>query len=572
MDSLFAIFDQGRINLSTLVGEQRLANLSQVSNGVASIAYEAHSSLTSHFSNGVLCDGNTILGLSGFALVDQNPVNLLEICQLYAESGQEGLYKLRGAFILILHDGSKGLVIRDGAGQRTCYFSQLANQLLIAPQPKFIHRIPQFDRSLHVSALAQYLSFSFVPGKDTMLNHLYEVPPGNRLSWCRTNWNLSRFYRFEMQQQKDLSESQWVEYFQSEFSKAVARRLPQKQSVGVFLSGGLDSSIVTAELAMQVNKPLFTYSLHFGPKYNHELEFANAVAEHLKTEHRQILIKPKYFLQKLRKIVWQLDDPIGDPITIPNYELAQVAKQEVDWIFNGEGGDPCFGGPKNYGMLISHWYGQNRQSQYFREEAYLQSFKRAYEEIDYLLLPDIRRQIDRETHLYKVLTPYFEAEQPKHFLNKLMAMNIRLKGAHLILPKVERMLGANGLVSMSPLFDDRLVDFSFQIPPKLKVSFGDEKRVLKMAYADKIPSQVITRPKSGMRVPVHFWFQKEMRRYVRHIFSEKEVKRAGIFNPIRIKELLHYNVQQNNKRCGLKLWMLMSFEIWRRLVLEGESL
>lgn len=564
------IFGCGPNRLQSLLDNISCSDSTNVSSEQASLAYESHSAMQANYSNGLFKSGHTILGMSGFVVINEQRASLNQIYDLYADQGAEGLETLRGAFILAVYDGQQAYLFRDAAGQRTCYFALLDGQLIFAPQPKAIHQLQRFSKNLKVSALSQYLSFSFVPGMNTMLEDLYELPPGHRLSFSNKRYELKRYYKFENQPYSQHSEEQWTQLFKNSFSQAVALRMPKNGPVGVFLSGGLDSSIVTAELVKQSPLPVKSYSLHFGSKYPNELEYAQALAKHVGTEHCQVLIKPKGFLQKLRKIIWTLDDPIGDPITIPNYELAQYASQDVDWVFNGEGGDPCFGGPKNYGMLIAHWYGDHEWHEYFREEAYLRSFKRAYDELDHLLLPHVR--VNKERHLYGILNPFFTAEKPAHFLNKLMAMNIRMKGAHLILPKVERMLGANGILSMSPLFDDRLVDLSIQMPPKMKVAYGDEKRILKMAFAQKIPQQIIERPKSGMRVPVHFWFQKEMRRYAKHILSPKELGRAGLFQPERVKQLLNYDVQEHNKRCGLKLWMLMTFEIWRRLVLEGEAL
>jgi len=152
-----------------------------------------------------------------------------------------------------------------------------------------------------------------------------------------------------------------------------------------------------------------------------------------------------------------------------------------------------------------------------------------------------------------------------------LAINIRLKGGHLILPKVERMYGASGLVAQSPLFDEEIIRLAFSMPGDMKVRGAIEKYVIKQAYQDALPKRIIDRPKSGMRVPVHYWFQKDLRRYARHILSPKEIKRAGIFDPARVKQLLRYETEEGPGRYGIRLWMLLTFELWRRLVIEGEA-
>ncbi len=145
---------------------------------------------------------------------------------------------------------------------------------------------------------------------------------------------------------------------------------------------------------------------------------------------------------ELRRLVWHLDEPIGDPVTVGNYLLAASAARDSSWVLNGEGGDPLFGGPKNLPMLLAHWYPTGDDPR-FREAQYLATWRRAGEEIGALLHPDLLAEIDLERDLDGVVRPYFTADRPKYFLNKLMVANMRLKGAHLILPKVDRMLGAS---------------------------------------------------------------------------------------------------------------------------------
>ena len=222
--------------------------------------------------------------------------------------------------------------------------------------------------------------------------------------------------------------------------------------------------------------------------------------------------------------------------------------------------------------MLHHWYGGIKREPGFRETAYLASYRRAYSEIPYLLTEDFRSNIREDKALSGVLRPFLETPDIKSFLHKLLAINIRLKGAHLILPKVERMLGAAGVTPLSPLFDERIVRMSFAMPPKMKLKGGIEKIVIKEAYKDLLPAEVIQRPKSGMRVPVHYWFKGELQKYARSILSPREIKRAGIFNPERVEKLLRYNISEGPGRYGIRLWMLLTFEIWRRFVIEGERL
>ena len=513
----------------------------------------------------------SLFGLSGFQIAGQSggPLPPSAITSSLSDQGRPP-QELTGDFVIACSVDEQLYLVRDHAGCRTLYFSMLGPRLVFASEPKAIWSLPEFSRQLDPDSLLKYLTFSFVPQQPTMLKNLFELPAGHLLHWTGNQYQIRRFFECESKVNEQLENSNPIERFQQVFSKSVAQRLTlQDREPLVFLSGGLDSSVVAAEIRRQHPGQITTFSLHFGEGYPNELSFAKQVADSLHTDHHEALIQPHQFLPQLRQMIWHLDDPIGDPITMPNFELAKRVSDRTDFVFNGEGGDPCLGGPKNLPMMLTHWYGTERHPN-FRELAYLESFRRAYEEIDHIFEPAFQSTTNREC-LTELLKPFFETGFSTRLLEKLQLINIRLKGAHLILPKVERMLGANGVVPLSPLFSREVVEESFALPPGLKLSRGVEKVVLKELYRDDLPRDVINRPKSGMRVPVHFWFQGEMKKYAKHILSRKELKRAGIFNPDRVKQLLDYNIEEGNGRYGIRLWMLITFEIWRRIVLEGEA-
>jgi len=204
------------------------------------------------------------------------------------------------------------------------------------------------------------------------------------------------------------------------------------------------------------------------------------------------------------------------------------------------------------------------------EKAYLNSYKRGYQYLEQIISPELLEFFNPEEQLERILTPFFNLEDVG-FLDKLMVINMRLKGAHLILPKVERMLGANGFFPYSPLFAKKLVQSSMEMPSRFKLNAGVEKYILKMAFRNDVPKEIIDRPKSGMRVPVRYWFQGEMKRYVRHLLNSKEVEQAGIYNMPKVKELLSYNTETGLQRHGLLIWMMMTLEIWRQTFIDKKG-
>lgn len=529
------------------------------------------------------------LAVVGELFDDHSGYRAWTLLERYRQEGIEALENLRGAYSIVVVDlpteesPARVTLLRDGSGARPLYYGTYDDRVIFGVEPKALLAYKGFPRRLRMDAVAQYLSYSFQPGSGTMLEDIRSVGLGE---WVRIEAvphsppvvESHRFFRFEDESEGSDSGSDddavWVERTRDTVEKAVADRLPKAADpAAIFLSGGLDSSLVTAEVQRQRRgqgaAPAQTFAIHFGERYPNELAFAREVAAHTGTQHRDVEISPKRFLPRLRDIIRQLDDPIGDPITIPNFELAREVSDDIDTVFNGEGGDPLFGGPKNLSMMLHHWYGFDDEP-FAQERAYLRSYRRAYDERERLLTPEAWAKVNEHQALEAPLHAFFSADKPASLLNRLMAINIRLKGAELILPKVDRMLGGHGIAVRAPLFDTRLIRLSFAMPPRMKLRDGIEKWALKQAFAPLLPRGVVERPKSGMRVPVHFWFQGELRRYAKKILSKREIERVGIFRADRVKQLLAYDTEEGRGRYGIKLWMLLTFELWRRMVVDGE--
>lgn len=524
---------------------------------------------------GVSDIGAASWALSGFAFSD-----------LPASPTAESLAEFRGSFSVACLQDDQLTIARDAHGCQSLFYGRVGNRWLIASEPKSITTEAGFVPRVRPAGVAQYLSFSFSPTRHSMLQDLYQAEAGCLVRFRNEHEpETQRYFCFEKWEPSEEDERTnaldpaddriWIDRTRQAIEQSVAERMPDETPL-VFLSGGLDSSIIAAEVARQSSEPIKTFSIHFGKGYPNELDFARAVADRIGSDHEEVLIRPRNFVPRLHQMIWHLDEPIGDPITQPNYELAAHVRRHGSFVFNGEGGDPVFGGPKNLPMMMLHWYGGDLDAN-FREKAYLASYRRGYEEWQRLLTDEFREQIQPEQDLEQILSPFFRCGQPRHFLNKLMAINIRLKGANLILPKVDRMLAAHQLTPLSPLFDDRLTKLSFEMPTRMKLRSGIEKYVLKRAYEDLLPAEVIDRPKSGMRVPVHHWFQRrlfrrnELRSFAKRVFHRRAIEEAGIFRFERINQLMSYETEEGPGRYGLRLWMLLTFEMWRRMVVAEKN-
>jgi len=330
--------------------------------------------------------------------------------------------------------------------------------------------------------------------------------------------------------------------------------LPPQAPVGVFLSGGLDSSSVTALAARFHAAPVHTYSIHFGKDCPNELEFSSLVAEHCDTQHHILEITFRQMWERLPETMAWLDDPIGDPLTVPNLLLGELARNSVGIILNGEGGDPCFGGPKNQPMLLNQLYQDETQCDPL--QAYLLTFQKCAADLPRLLQSEIWEAI---RHYPSVFSETLNSTT--NYLNRLMALNIKFKGADHILTKVNNLIRAVGIEGRSPLFDQRVVELSMQIPPQYKLSGVEEKAVLKQAVADLLPEAILLRPKSGMMVPVQLGFQQHWRREARALLLHRQAAIAPYLNQHLIRQWLDCR-GDIWRRYGVKLWLLVSLEIW----------
>ena len=481
-----------------------------------------------------------------------------------------GAERLLGMFALAVWDGGAETLtlVRDAAGARTIYYAGGAGQWWAATRLMALRRTPAVSTALSLAALRDYLTCAFVPGGQTMWRDAHEVRPGTLVTLpggtTHTWW---RPPAADPEAQEPLETH--AARLRPLLEDAVRRRLPPRgEPVAAFLSGGLDSSLVTALATRLHNAPVHTFSIHFGAQRPNELAWSSLVAEHCGSRHHIIELPGRLIRDRLMETMAALDDPIGDPLTVPNLVLAEQAADVARLVLNGEGGDPCFGGPKNGPMLLHELYGGGHA----RTAAYFRSYQKCYDDLPNLLTTEMRRALDAEPDQEELLTPFFsdgadDAEAlglaSPSLLDRLLLINIRLKGADHILTKVNNLYGVAGVTGRAPLFDRRLMEAGFTIPPQYKMEGAVEKAVLKRAVADLLPEAIIARPKSGMLVPVQAWFRDELRTYARAMLLSKDARIRPYLQQPLLKEWLSY---QGNlfPRHGVKLWLVLALELWLR--------
>lgn len=488
------------------------------------------------------------------------------IAGLYHCHGLGGLRRALGMFALALWDARQKrlLLLRDAPGARTLYHARQGEATWFAARLRTLRRTPAVGDTLSLPALRDYLICAFVPGEQTLWRDARELRPGRALSLpddrAHAFWEpVERPFEADGPLAEEAPAEDHAARLRALLEEAVRVRLPARGPTAVYLSGGLDSSLVTALVAREATGPLHTFSLHFGAEYPNELFYSETVARHCGSCHHVIELSARRVRETLVETMGALDDPIGDPLTTPNLLLGRAAAAHASVILNGEGGDPCFGGPKNAPMLLHELYGGGES----RESAYLRSFQKCYDDLPRLLLPEVHAALREHPPPEARVAPFLSGPPARPYLDRLTDLNIRMKGADQILTKVNNLTTACGLLGRAPLFDRRVVAFSYAVPPACKREGAVEKAVLKQAVADLLPAAILERPKSGMLVPVQRWFQRDLRALARDFLLDRRSRIRPYLSQALPREWLDY---RGNlwPRHGVKLWLVLALEAWLR--------
>lgn len=492
---------------------------------------------------------------------DCTDVELLLRC--YTRFGVEGIAAAEGMFALAIADGAELVLVRDHVGARTLFYTWSKGTWAASTSLRALNRWPRLRTGLNLVAVQSFLTFAYLPGRETLLRNVREALPGRvtrlRLdgSWTEENyWEPTDF-------EAGGTVDDHVVALRGLLEEATIRRLPLGEPTGVLLSGGVDSSLVTALAAKLHNDRVHTYSISFGDDTPNELGYSGLVAAHCQTRHRVLTVSGDQLASRFADTVALLDCPVGDPLTVPNLLLSEaVAADGVRVVLNGEGGDPVFGGPKNLPMLIFE-LARDDPNPSARERAYLESYRKCYQDLPVLLSPDALTALRDARPLTELVAPYLRQEQMHSLLNQLLHTNLRTKGAHHILPKVERITAAAGIEGRAPLFDRSVIDHAFRVPPQYKLSGTVEKWILKQAVRELLPATIVDRPKSGMQVPVQRWLAGPLRDLGHDLLLSQSARDRGLFREDTVRTWLRGEGTLLG-RHGAKLWLLLSLELWLR--------
>jgi asparagine synthase (glutamine-hydrolysing) len=397
------------------------------------------------------------------------------------------------------------LLERDPIGERSLYYAQLGDRLVHAPSLRELLQSHPIPRELDLTSVATYLAWGYLPGRETLVRGVFKVLPGERVEW-RDGRIEREFYWSLPPEPSSFADEDTLRMRLREALEAAVRRACPRGSRWVRRSPWNRSSLVVALAARLHDAPVHTYSVSFGAGYPNELEFSSLVSRHCNTRHHVVEVTVDAVLRDLDRTIALLGDPIGDPLTVPNALLFAAAAADTGVMLNGEGGDPCFGGRR-----MCRWCSPRSSATSTPARCAATAPRATCARTRSATTTSARcsrpkRSPESRGALEDWIAPSLEDSRWRSYLARLMAINVRCKGAHHILSKVEALSQPFGVQARSPLFDREVVELAFATPPQLKLRGTVEKYLLKEAVRDLLPEAILERPKSGMLVPVQVGF------------------------------------------------------------------
>jgi len=512
------------------------------------------------------------------------------IVHAYEEYDTECVKHLEGCFAFAIWDINRKrlFLARDRLGIKPLYYYLKGNRFIFASELKAILEYEGVSRKVDLVALNEFLTYRYVPSERTLIENISKLLPGHILLLKDGKIQTAKYWDI-VESITDEPEEYYVEKLRELLRKSVKQRLMSEVPLGVYLSGGLDSTCVVA-LMSEITDNIKTFSVGFGSEGKDELEYARFVSQYFGTDHHEFNVGEKD-LKLLPEMVWHMDEPVGDAATLPTYVLSKFAKKEVTVVLAGEGGDELFAGYDNYKiMMLGHNFSRllpgfvNHRllpiiGNYFPESS---NVKRALnllaarsEAEQYLSVVSLFNENELRKlgnfNLDSHLITYFPHEA--RLLNKLLYFGIKTWLPNDFFIKADKMTMAHAVEERVPILDHNIVEFAFTIPTRLKLKGLTGKYIFKKAMVGLLPDQIINRRKHGFNVPADYWLRHSLRNTLDRLLHESK---HDYYNQAYVSNLLtrfqksrgSYNMNFLNAQ---KLWSILIFEIWHRLFIENQK-
>ena len=525
------------------------------------------------------------------------------IVHLYEEYGPSCVERLRGMFAFAIWDEKKRhlFAARDRLGIKPLYYRLTDRELIFASEVKSLLEFPGVKRELNGDALPEYLAFGYLAGQDTLFKDINTLPPGHWLVLDESGKaSLHQFWDLHFEVEDQHLKKFYIQNYRELLEQCVSSHLMSDVPLGVFLSGGLDSSAVAALTAKLCREPIQTFSVGYDESGFTELPYARVVAQHIGSQHHEVTVGPEDFFAALPRLIWHEDKPITWPSSVALYFVARLAREHVVVVLTGEGSDETLAGYSRYAWTL--W--NTRFDSVYREMVprSLRRFVHDFVSGSTLLGVSTRRRLqhtflgrngDSWNSLYfeNFLCAFTQREQqellaeplssaPAPYLNsgsywergsddllrRMLYADIKTYLVELLM-KQDRMSMAASVESRVPFLDHVLVEFAAKIPSRYNLHGLSGKHVLKAAVRDLLPASIIDRPKMGFPTPWSAWLSGPKAAWVEQLLTEPRTMERGLFKSEAVRQIVREHAGQKRDHAD-RLWRLLNLELWHRVFVD----
>ncbi|GAB3001827.1 asparagine synthase (glutamine-hydrolyzing) [Psychrosphaera aestuarii] len=519
------------------------------------------------------------------------------ILQAYVEYGVECLHKFNGMFAIAIWDNQTQelFLARDRLGIKPVYYYQDDNELIFASETKAILKGLAALPSLNIELIDDYMSFGYIPGEKTLHQGINRLMPGHYAIIKNKQMSITQWWDLKFDNTQDKGFDYYLNESKHLLESAIDLRLRSDVPLGIFLSGGIDSSAVVGLLADKVKEPLKTFSIayDFGKNFD-ETQYARMVAEKFGTDHHELKITPQQFKDFIPEYIQLMDEPVTEAAAISLFFVSKLAKEKVTVALSGEGSDEIFAGYDLYqymnvlekyrgvvGQSGSEFFAgisnkllgkSHKVSKYLNmatqpiEQRYkgMSTYPDASKEA--LYKPEFKQQLESEkakTNHGAYSKQLFENMQGQDQLNKMLYFDTKTWLVDDLLIKADRMSMATSVELRVPFLDYRLVEFAATIPSHHKIKKGEGKYPLKKMMEGILPNDIIYRKKMGFPTPLKMMFQNELKDYAQDLLLSDDSKLHQFFKVERIQQLITEH-NANKYDHHKTLWQLVVLEEWLR--------
>ena len=528
------------------------------------------------------------------------------VLRAYLEWGEEFAERVHGMFALAIWDSRRRKLVlaRDRLGKKPVYYFVRGSRIVFGSELKALLAHGAVPVELDPEALVQYLACEYVPAPGTILRDVRKLPAAHVAVLDERGFRLRRYWRVPPPAKEPIGSEEAARELIRLLDGAVAKRLVADVPVGVFLSGGIDSTSIAA-LAVRHKRPLQTFSIGFLEESFDESPWAQLAAARLGTEHVSEKFSGQDCLDLIPAAAAQLDEPFADPSFLPTLLLSRFTRRHVKVALAGDGGDELFAG---YDPFLAHRpaalvarapkalraalrmfaRGLPASSRNMSLDFRLKQFLRGVDaspslrhaswiasflpgEIAAILRPELRPLASPEVAFRQVLDDAATGGVPPGSLDEALRYYLTRYLADDILVKADRASMAASLELRAPYLDTAVVEFAARLPWHLKVTLTRTKVILKRALRGVVPAEILRRPKKGFGIPVAAWIRGPLRPLFEEMLSERALRDAGVFDPASVRALLRTHLEG---RADLRkpLWTLLMFQLWRSHHAQAVSL